>query len=227
MGEQQFGTYVSFTFFKADRAWRRLPREVKEDGIGEFLKVVEDHQDRVTIRPYSTIGLRADVDFLLWLLSKDLPAFEGLAAALRKTGLGAYLDTPYAYLAMTRESLYVKEHQHGPLVPLEAGQGEYLFVYPFVKTTDWYLLPFEARQRMMTEHFKVGHEFPTVRINTTYSFGLDDQEFVVAFEADSPWEFQNLVMRLRETEARRYTLRDTPIFTCLKRPLEEILRSLG
>lgn len=227
MEERKFGQYVSFTFFRVDPAWRRLSREVKEDGIGEFLKVVEAYRDRVAIRPYSTIGLRADTDFLLWLASKELQAIQDLAADLRRTGLGAYLQTPYAYLAMTRESMYVKEHKHGPVVTVEPGRGEYLFVYPFVKTVDWYLLPFERRQQMMNEHFKVGHEFPTVRVNTTYSFGLDDQEFVVAFETDSPWDFQNLVMRLRETEARRYTLRDTPIFTCAKKPLEEILHALG
>jgi chlorite dismutase len=227
MEETRFGEYVSFTFFKADLAWRRLPKEVKEDGVGEFLKVLEGHHGQVVIRPYSTIGMRADTDFLLWLSSRELRAIQGLIADLRKTGLGAYLNTPYAYLAMTRESVYLKDHKHSPFVTIEPGQGEYLFVYPFVKTTDWYLLPFEERQQMMNEHFKVGHEFPTIRINTTYSFGLDDQEFVLAFESDSPSDFLKLVMRLRETQARRYTLRDTPIFTCVKGPVEEILRSLG
>lgn len=226
MEGRRFGEYVSFAFFKVEPAWRRLPQEAKEEGIGGFLKALEAHQDHVTIRPYSTIGMRGDVDFLLWLASKVLKHIQDLVVDLRKTGLGAYLETPYAYLAMTRESIYVKEHKHSPFVTLQPGEGEYLFVYPFVKTVEWYLLPFEKRQEMMNEHFKVGHEFPNIRINTTYSFGLDDQEFVVAFETDSPWDFQNLVMRLRETEARRYTLRDTPIFTCLKRPMEEILTSL-
>jgi chlorite dismutase len=107
------------------------------------------------------------------------------------------------------------------------GKSKYLFVYPFVKTREWYRMTQAARQGMMDEHIEVGSKYRSVKLNTTYSFGLDDQEFVVAFETDSPGDFLDLVMELRGTEASRFTLRDTPAFTCLTRSLDEALDSLG
>jgi chlorite dismutase len=123
--------------------------------------------------------------------------------------------------------MYLKDHTEEVKVTVEPGQATYLFVYPFVKTREWYLLPMEERQKMMNEHIRIGHQFPAIRINTAYSFGLDDQDFMVSFEGEDPKEFVTLVMRLRESKGSLYTVRDTPIFTCVKRPLEEILWSLG
>ena len=116
----------------------------------------------------------------------------------------------------TREKLKVKP-----------GRAKYLFIYPFVKTRAWYLLPFEERQKMMDAHIEIGHRFPTVKLNTTYSFGLDDQEFVVAFETDSPEDFLDLVMALRETRSSEFTLRDTPIFSCIAGEPLAVLETLG
>lgn len=78
----------------------------------------------------------------------------------------------------------------------------------------------------MQEHIQVGREFPDVDLNTAYSFGLDDQEFVVAFEADEPSLFLDLVQRLRTTESSLYTLRDTPTFTCVATSVERALNAL-
>ncbi len=217
--------FFNFLFFKSSESWRLLQDAEKRKGIEEFLTVVEEFYGRMEIRPYSTMGLRRDTDFLLWLISPNLEDMLDLAAALRSTVLGKRIEIPYSYLSMQRESIYTREHKHqSPEAPADA---RYLFVYPFVKTREWYLLPFEERQKIMGEHFKVGHEFPNVKINTSYSFGMDDQDFVLAFETDSPGDFQTLVMRLRETESSRYTVRDTPMFTCLKMPLKSILLSLG
>jgi nitrite reductase/ring-hydroxylating ferredoxin subunit len=105
--------------------------------------------------------------------------------------------------------------------------SKYLFLYPFVKTRAWYKLPHEQRQEMMTEHVRMGRKYPDIRINTAYSFGLDDQEFMVGFEGDDPGEFLDLVMELRESEASAYTLQDTPIFTCIQMSLWDVLDSLG
>ena len=104
---------------------------------------------------------------------------------------------------------------------------KYLFVYPFIKTNSWYQLAAEDRQRIMNDHFRIGHKYPTVKITTTYSYGLDDQEFVLGFETNSPNDFLDLVMDLRGSEARPYTERDTPIFTCIARDLPGTLDSLG
>jgi chlorite dismutase len=179
---------------------------------------------------YSTVGTRGDCDFMMWRISYSLESIQDLTARLLATQLGHYLHTPYAYLAMTKRSVYVDklnpehEEQRLRIIP---GKMKYLFVYPFVKTPEWYLLTKHARQGMMDEHIEVGTKFPSVKLNTTYSFGLDDQEFVVAFETEKPEDFLDLVMELRETQGRLYTLRDTPIFTCIRKPLQEMLDLLG
>jgi chlorite dismutase len=103
---------------------------------------------------------------------------------------------------------------------------KHLFIYPFVKSREWYLLPLEKRQEIMDVHIKVGNKYPSVKLNTTYSFGLDDQDFVVAFETEEPKDFVDLVMELRETQSSVYTVRDTPIFTCVQMPMERILDQL-
>ncbi|MBI2167348.1 MAG: chlorite dismutase family protein [Candidatus Omnitrophica bacterium] len=231
MAEEPERQYVNFRFYKLQSEWRRLPESEKEKGRRELLEVCESFQKKgVIFVSYSLVGIRGDSEFMLWRIAEDLELFEKMSLAMLQTGLGKYITIPYSYLAMTKRSLYVDKHVHpgqegrrGRIVP---GESKYLFVYPFVKTRDWYRLPKEKRQEMMDEHIRVGHKYPTVKLNTTYSFGLDDQEFVVAFETDKPADFLDLVMELREGEASRYTLRDTPTFTCLKRPLQALLAEL-
>ncbi|MFQ5829488.1 MAG: chlorite dismutase family protein [Candidatus Methylomirabilia bacterium] len=221
------GRFMLYTVFRAVPAWCGLAKEDKARAIAEYVARVDDFSHRVVIRPYSTLGLKRDADFLLWLISLGLDSIQGLMAGLRQTAMAPYLENTGSYLAVTRESGYLKGHAEEVPVLVPPGEAKYLFVYPFVKTREWYLLPMEVRQKLMAEHIRAGHEFPGIRINTGYSFGLDDQDFVVAFEGDEPKDFVTLVMRLRETDASKYTVRDTPIYTCVKKPLEEILWSLG
>jgi chlorite dismutase len=217
-----------YTLYKAAPAWLLLPKAERSRAIAEYLAAVDDFKERATVRSYSTIGLRRDTDFLLWIAAREMETVRQLMEALRKTGMAPHLENTYSYLAVTRESQYVRAHTDDEVeVTMQPGQSKYLFVYPFVKTREWYLLPMEERRRMMAEHIRIGHKFPSIRINTAYSFGLDDQDFVVAFEGDDPKEFVTLLMRLRETEASRYTVRDTPQHTCARQPLEQILAALG
>ena len=95
-----------------------------------------------------------------------------------------------------------------------------------MKTREWYRLAGDERWRIMQEHIKVGREYPSVDLNTSYSFGLDDQEFVVAFETDDPSDFLDLVQRLRTTESSSFTKRDTPTFTCISASVERALNAL-
>lgn len=231
MGRQMRRQVVKYVFYEVDPAWRRLGAEEKEQGKKEFQAAVERHAARCTIRPYSLVGLRGDADFMLWVVSDTLEPQEALGADVFRTGLGKYLHMPYSFLAMTRRSIYVDAHSHpgseGSRVTIQPSDAPYLFVYPFVKTRAWYRLPKAERQRMMDEHIGVGHKYPSVKINTSYSYGIDDQEFVVAFEADDPATFLDLVMELRDSEASAYTERDTPAFTCLARSLPEILEAIG
>ena len=110
---------------------------------------------------------------------------------------------------------------------IQPSDARYLFVYPFIKSREWYQLPAVRRQEMMTAHIAIGHKYPSVKINTSYSFGLDDQDFVVSFESDVPGDFLDLVMELRETEGSKYTVRDTPVFTCTSMDMGQVLESLG
>lgn len=224
--------FVKYTFFKIRPEWLRLPAEERQRGKTEFVAVLEDFASKIPVlRTYSTVGTRGDTDLLVWTVSERLEDFQDLMARIRSTALGPYLDTPYSFLAMTKRSIYVQHHRHpkqeGTRERLRPVGAKYLFVYPFVKTTDWYKLPMSERQAMMDEHISLGHKYPSVRINTTYSFGLDDQEFVVAFETDNPADFLDLVMEMREAKAREYTLRDTPIFTCVAMSPGEAVDALG
>ena len=223
--------FCNFVFYRVDPAWRRLPEDERARGKQEFIRAVEDYQGKVLVIPYSTMGIRAETDIMLWRISYDLDLFQEMSTKIMSSGLGKYLSTPYSYLSMTKRSIYVDHHTHegqeSKRLTIVPGRSKYIFVYPFLKTREWFLLTKPARQGMMDEHIAVGHRFPSVKLNTTYSFGLDDQEWVVAFESDKPEDFLDLVMALRETEGSRYTLRDTPIFTCIKKSLKEALDTLG
>jgi chlorite dismutase len=179
---------------------------------------------------YSTAGLKADTDFVLWRISSTPDVFQEQTQLINKSPLGAYLTTPHSFLSMTKRSMYIDKldpfHTAESRTHIIPGKRKYLFIYPFVKTRDWYLLPVERRQEIMDVHIRAGNKYPSVKLNTTYSFGLDDQDFVVAFETEEPKDFLDLVMELRETESSKYTQRDTPIFTCIQMPMEHILDQL-
>jgi chlorite dismutase len=231
---------VRFAFYKILPEWRRLPQAEKVRHRQEFVSLIERLGRGMMIYSYSLIGTRGDSDFLLWQAAKEIDRFHELEAEIRRTALGAYLTLPHSYFAMTRRSIYLNRYEEEYLqkyggddvldharIAINPQGSKYLFVYPFVKTRDWYGLTHERRQEMMDEHIRVGHEWPDVKLNTTYSYGLDDQEFVVAFETDYLGRFLDLLMALRLTEASRYTLRDTPSFTCLAMDMMQCLESLG
>jgi chlorite dismutase len=222
--------FVNFACFKLDPAFRRLPDLEKEHARAEFNALFGQPQPGLLCLTYSTVGLRPDVDFVLWRISAAADDFQTQTQAINRTRLGGYLTTPHSFVSMTKRSMYIDKvdpfHTAESRTHIVPGKRKYLFIYPFVKTRPWYLLPLEERQAMMDVHIKVGNKYPSVKLNTTYSFGLDDQEFVVAFETDEPKDFLDLVMELRETESSKYTLRDTPIFTCIQMPMESVLQQL-
>ena len=222
--------FVNFAFYKLDPAFRRLAREDREAARQEFLGLFAQARQGLICLSYSTVGLRPDCDFLLWRIALSPDEFQAQTGAINRTRLGGYLSTPHSFVSMTKRSMYIDKvdpfHTHESRTHIVPGKRKFLFVYPFVKTREWYLLPLERRQEIMDVHIKAGNEFPSVKLNTTYSFGLDDQDFVVAFETEEPKDFLDLVMRLRETESSKYTQRDTPIFTCVQMPMEKVLEQL-
>lgn len=221
---------VGFSFYRLDPAWRRLSKGEKTKHTGELEGAINRYSKKLMVLTYSLVGLKADVDFLIWRVGKSIEELQEMSAAVRQTAMAGYLTVPFQYLSMTKRSLYIDKldldhpDKRRFITPFHS---KYLFVYPFVKTTEWYTLPFEQRQAMMDEHVVLGNKFPSVRIHTTYSFGLDNPEFVLAFESDSPQDFLDLVMAMRESKARKYTLLDTPIFTCVAKPFNAILKDIG
>jgi chlorite dismutase len=180
------------------------------------------------VKTFSLIGTRGDSDFMLWTISERLEDFQDFISEISKSEMGRFVETPYSYLSMTRKSEYVRDHRHpgqeGDALKKIPGNAKYLFVYPFIKKREWYNLPQEERQRMMMDHIRTGHKFPSVKINTSYSFGLDDQEFVLSFETNFPSDFLELVMLLRSTEASKYTQLEVPIFSCIASNPDELLK---
>jgi chlorite dismutase len=216
-------TFVKFTFFKLDPAWRRREDEQRAIDKREFLAACEDFAIDRSLRAYSTIGTRGDADLLLLSQSPVLEDIHTFHVVLGQSGLARWSTTPYSYLAMTKPSPYSESEARAEICTSER---KYLFVYPLDKKREWYRLPMEERQRIMRDHIEVGRRHPEITINTAYSYGLDDQEFVVSFEGDDPGEFLDLVQELRPTESSSYTLRDTPIFTCVAMSVRRALDAL-
>jgi chlorite dismutase len=214
--------FVKYTFLKVDPAWRRLDPAERETHKREVMAACEDFAEERLLRAFSLVGTRGDCDLLLLSQATNLERIHEFHVVLAQTGLMGWATTPYSFLAMTKASEYSDESR----LEVRPAHSKYLFVYPFVKTRAWYALDPKERWRIMQEHIKVGREYPSIDLNTSYSFGLDDQEFVVAFEGDEPAAFLDLVQRLRTTESSAYTLRDTPTFTCVSMSVERALNAL-
>jgi chlorite dismutase len=222
--------YLKYTFYKLLPSWRASSEAEKEEARQDLVKILSGFETRgmIIVKSFSLIGTRGDCDFMIWTISERLEDFQDLLSQVLKSKMGRHLTTPYSYLSMTRRSEYIRDHRHpgqeGDALKKVPGNSRYLFVYPFVKKREWYNVPPEERHRMMMDHIRTGHKFPSVKINTSYSFGLDDQEFVLSFESDYPSDFLELVMLLRSTEASKYTQLEVPIFTCISAPPQELVR---
>ena len=225
--------YVRFAFYTVDPLWRRLPAEEQVAQKEELLDVIHSFNRRMLLRPYSLMGTRADSELLLWQIAESPLPFRELASAITRTRMGGYLNMAYSYFSQTKRSLYeirtpdADDEEEEERLVIDPTEAKYLFVYPFIKTREWYQLSQFARQGMMDEHIAIGRKYPSVRLNTTYSFGIDDYEFIVAFETDEPSDFLDLVQELRESTVSMYTLQDTPLFTCINMRLDEALDALG
>ena len=219
MAERHF---VKYTFLQVDPAWRRLPAGERAEGKREFIAACENFGADHLLQSFSLIGTRGDCDLMLVAEAENLDRIHEFHVVLAQSGLMKWSTIPYSFLGLRKTSEYSDEERQVP----RRFRGKYLFVYPFVKTRAWYGLGADERWRIMQEHIRVGREYPTVDNHTTYSFGLDDQEFVVAFDTDDAAAFLDLVQRLRTTEASAFTRRDTPSFTCINASLERAVNAL-
>jgi len=216
---------VKYTFLKVEAPVLSWPAEEREAAVREFTELLEAGPTGETLLAYSTVGLRGDCDVLIWQAADNRRRHPAGGIAVAGHPAGAYLRVAHSFLAMMKPSPYLGRHKHpdqeGRRTRLKPAGGRYLFVYPMVKKRIWYRLPYERRKAMMVEHFAIGHRYPQVKINTAYSFGLDDQEFVVAFECDQPAAFLDLVMELgsrRRAATRNARRRSSPACSC-RRPM--------
>jgi chlorite dismutase len=173
---------------------------------------------------YDVAGYRADVDLMLWLCGPSADAVQESLAALRRTALGATLEPFWTSIGVHREAEFSKSH-----VPaFFAGEParRYLCAYPFVRTSEWYLLEPAHRRELLAEHGRMGRGFPDVRANTVAAFGLGDYEWLLAFEADELGRIVDLIRHLRGSEARRYTKNELPFITGVRKPLADIVVAL-
>lgn len=219
--------FVHAWLLRLDPAWRRRSTAERTNDIDAFCTAAGPATERIIQHAYSTIGLRAEGEILLWRMADTPEQLEASAGKLLSVGIGQWLTPTLSLLGMTRPSQYVKKPTSQEQSLFTGERSAYLIVYPFTKATEWYLSPPEERQKVMNGHMKIGHRYPQVRQLLAYSFGLDDQDFIVAYETDDLVAFSDLVRELRSSESRRATVRDTPIIVGIHRPLGEILGMLS
>ncbi len=224
MSEENNQYYFNFSFFKVDPKWRWMADLAKEESAKEVENVINN--SGIMYRTYSNLGLRDDADFLFWFAAKTVEEIQIVIEKIYKTVFGKYILPSRTYLSCTRPSLYVQEQKaHGFLTGNDP--KKHVIVYPFTKTREWYLLPKEKRQEIMDEHIEVSRKYPQVVLNTTYSFGIHDEDFMLAFEVDDIRDFQDLIMDLRETQVSTYVKNDIPMIVCVKKDIVPLISSLG
>jgi chlorite dismutase len=216
--------FLKLTFIRVLPEWRRRDAAERAADKRELAAACREFSEDHFLRTYSLVGTRGDCDLMLRAVAPSLDPIHELHVLLNQTGLMRYAEIAHSFLAMTKESVYSDEPT--PLQPREGSDAKYHIVYPLWKKRGWYQLPPEERMRVMRSHIETGRRYPGIEINTAYSFGLDDQEFVVSFDAEEPAEFLDLVQELRSTESSAYTESETPIFTCITAPIERALDAL-
>ena len=175
----------------------------------------------VTLRGvYDVSGLRADADVMLWLTGSDAQALQAALRALRRTALLAPLTPRWNALGVHRDAEFTRDH--APAFMRGLAPKEWVTVYPFVRSLDWYILPEEERRAMLGEHGRMGRDYPEVQPNTVAAFALGDYEWILALEAADPIDLVDLMRHLRATEARRHVREEVPFFTGRLLTLDEL-----
>jgi len=204
--------------------WRTRPagrRRIHRDWLAAVRRAAQ------VTHVYQTFGLEARSDLIVWsaLEAESADSASGFFSRWAEAAapFRAYLEVRDVLWGFTRQSQYTRTKSAQELDPFAAERRPYLIAYPFVKTADWYLKTQDERRDMMMGHIKIGKQYKDITQLLLYSFGLQDQEFVVVYETDDLSRFMELVNELRGTEARRYTARDWPLHTGIHQPDAEAL----
>jgi len=224
MSEDNDQYYFNFSFFKVDPKWRWMADLAKEESAKEVENIIKN--SKIMFRSYSNLGLRDDTDFLFWFAAKTVEEIQVVIEKLYKTVFGKYIIPSITYLSCTRPSIYAKEAKVQGFLSGDEPK-KHVIVYPFTKTREWYLLPKKKRQEIMDEHIAVSKKYPQIVLNTTYSFGIHDEDFLLAFEVDDIRDFQDLIMDLRETQVSAYVKNDIPMIVCVKKDIIPLITSMG
>lgn len=225
MAEERVRTLNHFSLFSFKNAYWALPSDERRKVGERWLAGLREAAKRIDL--YQTFPARDSGDILVW---SALPAEESCDAsgffqryARAVNPHRQYLRPELTLWGFTKPSIYSRGRSAQEIDPFAEERKTYFIAYPFVKTIEWYLMSRDARQGMMNEHIRMGHQHPDITQLLLYSFGLQDQEFIVCYETEDLVDFSDLVMELRSSEARRYTERDTPIVTAVHHPAEETL----
>ena len=211
-------TYHVYIFFSVGSSFNKLSKSSKEKYKKAFIKDLQKEK-KVISYTYATLGLTNNTTILLWLQADSVEAIQDHLNFLLHTSMGTHLTIAHTLFGMIRGSQYSSSRQ----ADTRRKGGAYLIIYPFSKTYAWYQLSFEQRKELMKGHIAVGRKYPQITQLLLYSYGLDDQEFIVSYETDDLADFQSLVIDLRSDKVRAYTLLDTPISTCIYKTPEEIV----
>lgn len=217
--------FSHFHFLHFSQSYWNLSPSEKQEMQKKLLSVLSEKFNKFEL--YQAFPLRSDVDLILWStieMSEELSIaqyFKTMATTLNP--FRKFIDSKESWWGMTRPSDYARGKSAQEIDPFDNQRSTYLVVYPFSKTASWYKMSRDARQGMMNEHIRIGHQFPQIKQLLLYSTGLQDQEFIVTYETADLSEFSKLVMDLRSSEARLFTDRDTPIFTAIYHSPEETL----
>ena len=218
-------TLSHFAFFRFNEAFFSLSPSERNQTLSSWWTSLSTAAPRVDV--YQLYPIQADADVLVWsaVETSDPNQAGSFFAnyACQTNPFRRIIQTVQTMWGFTRPSEYTKTRSTQEIDPFATERKPYLVMYPFVKTTDWYLMSREARQGMMNEHIRIGKQYPEITQLLLYSFGLQDQEFIVVYETDDLAHFSDLVYELRSSEGRRYTLRDTPVYTALYHPPQETL----
>ncbi|MDP8956638.1 MAG: chlorite dismutase family protein [Actinomycetota bacterium] len=219
-------TYAYYPVFRGTPELKQRPTGDLEQLAHDAEILLKEWSDRVTVRgAYSTVGFRPDADLMMWWVGETPEDLQQLTSEFRRTAIGKRLELQYAFMGVVRPAEFSKDHS--PAFLKGEPPRKFLCVYPFVRTTEWYLLPPEERASLLREHGEIGREFPDVLANTTSAFGLGDWEWILAFEADDLPRIVDCIRRLRAAEARRYTKEEVPFVTGIRKGFVDAARDLG
>jgi chlorite dismutase len=216
--------FHSYLFFDVESNFHKLSPG-KQKRMKKKMVALANKQKLVRFHSYATLGFKAGTRFALHVNARSAEAIQNFVKEILHTGLGAYLKLTYTLFGLTRSSQY--NPNKPPKEAVWDSKHAYLVVYPFTKTIDWHLMPYDERRNIMWSHVQVGKKHSEkISQRLLYSYGIDDHEFIVSYMMDDLEAFVQLVMDMRETESRRHTKNDLPIFTCIHMNLAEALEMI-